>query len=273
MPKLGLDSYSYHLHLAEREPREGAFWLLNRVIDLGLDGCQFDPMHLDHWDRELVLDIGAFCRDHGLYLELGSGGFDHDFLAARLELASRAGARVMRTFISGQRGEIPEEQLQEWIGFAKANFRRLASTAERTGVPLALENHEDLTSREIIGILDAADSPWIRACVDTGNALSVGEDPVECVKALAPYAAATHLKDWQVWRENGVLVRMSFPLGRGDARVPEALRILTSARPEMPITIEQPYIDPDPARITLANEDTNIRESIAFVRGEMEERA
>ena len=101
MAKYGLDSYSYHLHLAETG--SDAFWFLDRVLELGLDGCQFDPMHLDNWNVDLIERIASFCREHGLYLELGSGGFEFDHLAPRIELAGRAGARSVRTFVSWNR--------------------------------------------------------------------------------------------------------------------------------------------------------------------------
>ena len=265
MAKLGLDSFSYHRNMTGTRD---VCWFLEKVVDLGLDGCQVDPIHLRNWDPDLVREIGKFCALHGLYLELGSGGFDYDHLRGRIELAAEAGARAMRTFIGGDRWSTPQERRVEIIGYATENFRRLAGTAERVGVPLALENHEDLTSLEIAGIIDAVQSPFIRTLVDTGNGLCVGEDPVECVRRLAPYAAATHLKDWKVWWEDGVPQRQGCALGQGDARVREAYAILRSARPDMPITIEIAAVRPGDAPMSVEEEDRMVVESVGFARAD-----
>lgn len=266
MAKLGLDSFSYRVHLADTETPRDVLWFIDRVVELGLDGCQFDPMHLDGWREPLVREIADACRQRGLYLELGSGGFVYDHLAPRLELAADVGARVMRTFITGERHKESEQRLNEMIGIAIENFKHLAELAERVGVPVALENHEDLTSAELIRILDAVDSPYIRALVDTGNGLPLGEDPLDCVGALIPYAAATHFKDWNVRIEDGLPIREGCPLGQGDARAAEVYSMLRAALPDLPITIEIPSIKPDNSPQTLAEEDANVVASVRFAR-------
>lgn len=264
MVRIGLDSFSYMVHLSEGA--WDAMRFLDRVVELGLDGCQFDPMHLDGWNPDLVRRIGAFCSDNGLYLELGSGGFDYERLSVRLEMAADAGARALRTFIGGERHETSPELREQLIGWTTENFARLAEVAERVGAPLVLENHEDLTSEEVLRILDAVGSPFIRALVDNGNALPVGEDPVECTRRLAPYAAATHLKDWKLRWVDGVPMREGCGLGGGDARPEECYRILRAAQPDMPITLEIPSIRFDRSRQSLAEEDANVVESVRFVR-------
>lgn len=266
MAKLGLDSFSYRVHLADTETSRDVFWFIDRAVELGLDGCQFDPMHLDGWREPLVRQIAAACERRGLYLELGSGGFVYDHLAPRLELAAEVGARAMRTFITGERHRESEQRLNEMIQLAIENFKRLAENAERLGVPVALENHEDLTSTEIIHILDAVDSPYIRALIDTGNGLPLGEDPLDCVGALIPYAAATHFKDWKVRIQDGLPIREGCPLGHGDARAAEVYSLLRAALPDLPITIELPSIRPDNSPQTLAEEDANVVESVRFAR-------
>lgn len=266
MVKLGLDSFSYHLHLEDPENQRDVFWFIDQVEVLGLNGCQIDPRHLQGWDPELIHKIGECCADRGLYLELGSGGFDYERLSKRLELASEAGARVMRTFVSGERYCTPEEHRNNLIQWTIENFKRLAEVAEKVEVPLALENHEDLTSDEIIYILESVGSPYIRALVDTGNALPVKEDPVECTQNLAPYAAATHLKDWKVWWDNGLPCRVGCPFGHGDGKLAEVYKILRNAQPDMPVTLEIATMiftaDPDSIR----EEALNVQESVRFAK-------
>ena len=50
-------------------------------------------------------------------------------------------------------------------------FEKLLPTAEKRGVVMGLENHWGLgrTAEGVMRIIDAVDSPWLRATLDTGN--------------------------------------------------------------------------------------------------------
>ena len=67
--------------------------------------------------------------------------------------------------------------------------------AEKRGVLLALENHWGLsrTVEALLRIIQAIDSPWLRALMDTGNFL---EDPYDHLEALAPYTAYVQAKTY-----------------------------------------------------------------------------
>lgn len=266
MVKVGLNSFSYHLHLEDMDNSRDGFWFLGKTLELGLDGCYFDPRHLQGWHEDLVRGIGDFCRKHSLYLELGSGGFDFERMARRLTLAAQVGARLVRTFIGGERHKLPEAHREQLLEKATESFKRLAEVAESVEVPLAIENHEDLTSGELIAIINAADSPYVRAVVDNGNCFAVWEDPVDCAENLSPYVAGNHLKDSRYWWEEGILQREGCALGQGDARVAEVYPILREADPDMPITIEVPTVGPYMTVKTLREEEQNVLESINFVR-------
>lgn len=181
MAGLGLDSYSYSLTMEDPAAPRDVFWFLKRVADIGLRGCQIDPRHIPAWSPEVMNGIGAFCAGHALYLELGTWRYDFDTVSRRLELAAEAGARCLRTFYGGYRYEMSADDLRRAIRQSVAGLKRLADVAERARLPLALENHEEFRAEEIVGILDAVDSPWVRCCLDTGNGMAVGEDPLECV--------------------------------------------------------------------------------------------
>ena len=46
------------------------------------------------------------------------------------------------------------------------------------------------------GIIEAVNSPALRANLDTGNFLLVGQDPLQAAKALVDLVALVHLKDF-----------------------------------------------------------------------------
>lgn len=264
--KIGLDSYSYHLHLEDIDYPRDTYWFLSKVVEYGLDGCHLDPRHLCGWNEDLICDIGEFCSDNGLYLELGGGGFDYERLSRRLQLSSKVGARLLRTFVGGERSKMPEERLQEVINNTIESFKRLSGVAERVDVMLAIENYEDFTSEQIIDILDAVGSPYIGACVDNGNALAVWEDPVRCVETLIPYLVAVHLKDWRHWWEEGIAKREGCVFGQGDGRVADVYSVLRKANLDIPITLRIPTVKPDRLDCTLEEEEANVIKSIQFIR-------
>ena len=41
-------------------------------------------------------------------------------------------------------------------------------------------------------------SEWIGMCVDTGNSFALCEDPMEVVRAYAPFAFSVHVRDQAV---------------------------------------------------------------------------
>jgi sugar phosphate isomerase/epimerase len=79
-----------------------------------------------------------------------------------------------------------------------ACLREVAPVARDLGVGIALENHQDATSAELIALCEEAGPDVVGVCLDTANPLSVGEDPVEFAERIAPYCRHVHLKDYTI---------------------------------------------------------------------------
>jgi sugar phosphate isomerase/epimerase len=60
---------------------------------------------------------------------------------------------------------------------------------------LAVENHIDYTSDEILQLITEIDSDHFGLNFDTGNFLRLLDDPIAGMEKLAPYTLATHVKD------------------------------------------------------------------------------
>ena len=81
------------------------------------------------------------------------------------------------------------------FGWVIDSFEQLVPFAEKHGVILGLENHWGL-GREASGVLrviDAVDSPWLQATLDTGNFL---ENMYDQMTALAPRAVLVQAKTY-----------------------------------------------------------------------------
>jgi sugar phosphate isomerase/epimerase len=85
-----------------------------------------------------------------------------------------------------------EAHLQRLTGI----LRRVAPIARDAGVHIALENHQDAGSDELIQLCEESDPEVIGVCLDTANPLAVGEDCVEFARKTAPYLRHVHLKDY-----------------------------------------------------------------------------
>lgn len=63
---------------------------------------------------------------------------------------------------------------------------------------LAVENHKDFETDELVQLMQKMSSAQIGVCLDTGNNLALLEDPLAVVQKLAPYTLTVHLKDTAV---------------------------------------------------------------------------
>lgn len=83
-------------------------------------------------------------------------------------------------------------------GFAWVNegLEKCLPAAERCGVVLGLENHWGLgrTAEGVLRVINAIDSPWLRATLDTGNFLE--EDPYPEYAKMAPEAVFVQAKTY-----------------------------------------------------------------------------
>ena len=85
-------------------------------------------------------------------------------------------------------------------------------------------------------MIEAIDSPNLRFLFDTGNTLTVCEDPVDAAYDAARYTVLVHLKDlrvlpWCPGREF-VSVMYSAPLGRGCVNNRKILEIMREQAPD-----------------------------------------
>ena len=113
-------------------------------------------------------------------------------------------------------------------GSSTASARRLARIAPRAaaaGVSIAIENHQDFTSADLMELcVQAGDAVGIT--LDTGNAFPVGEAPLDFARTVAARVRHVHLKDYRVqFTDEGYrLVRCA--IGEGAVPFRELVEIL-----------------------------------------------
>jgi sugar phosphate isomerase/epimerase len=97
---------------------------------------------------------------------------------------------------------------------------------EKKGIALAIENHQDAASEDLLWLCREFESPAFGVVLDAANPLATAEHPLTFARQVAPYVRYLHLKDYEIyWSDEGYrLVRC--PVGTGVVPFSEMLRIL-----------------------------------------------
>ena len=110
----------------------------------------------------------------------------------------------------------PEPPMDERIDIIAESLATLADAVRSMGMVLGLENHCDYRGWECALMLEKANRPNLKAQIDTGNAFTVFEEPVDCARAMAKWVVSVHLKDIKVTPLlQGKSVAETVPLGAG----------------------------------------------------------
>jgi 3-oxoisoapionate decarboxylase len=199
----------------------------------------FDPWLAELSDAELT-SLRSRLADLGMTPVISAGINMMGPLESAFRSAKALDARVIRLGLSpvleGSRNAWGTKwfELQATV---REHLGKFAPMAAGEGCALAIENHQDFGSQELINFCDEF-GPSMGITFDTGNAFPVGEAPLDFSRRSAPYVRHVHLKDYRVqFTDEGYrLVRCAI----GDGAVPFAsiMEILGRHHNEMNCVLE-----------------------------------
>jgi sugar phosphate isomerase/epimerase len=164
-----------------------------------------------------------------------------------VKVAKEAGASSLRVVcLLGRRYEM-FDSLDQWNEAVKGFHRQIAAAVpivERHKMPLGIENHKDWHVDEQVALLKQYSSEYVGVSLDTGNNLSILDDPEETVEKLAPYTFNTHFKDMGVEETKTGFNLSEVPLGEGILDLPRMVRAIRTARPNVTFSLEMITRDP-----------------------------
>jgi 3-oxoisoapionate decarboxylase len=244
--KVGLESYTFSFSAGLGWPERrrehvpySLYGLLDKAAGAGLAGLSFP---LERVDEGELPRLKAYAAERGLFLNAATGGTDPERLGRLLDMASRLGCSILRTVIGGAKiGGDRRPMRGKWAAFmAKTleDLKQLAPVAEAQGFSLALENHQDLTSDELIGLLREVASPAVGIVLDVANPLGTGEDPETFYKKVMPYLKGAHLKDYTVHLTASGYLLARCALGRGVIDFPRLFQDFRHWHPRLQPTVE-----------------------------------
>jgi sugar phosphate isomerase/epimerase len=251
---------------AERGPLRS----LDHARALGLDGLFFRTVleMSPTLDPGELREIRAHADALGLYLETGLGKVNPYATPETPELRRVGDGDIRLGFERMMRACAAIDCRELWVGTAnyKAEYAgnwcydrfrtdapwadQLAATekfltvlapiARDLGIHLNLETHEEITTFEVVRLVEAVGPDVSGIVFDTANVVQRGEDPVRAAQRVAPYVRQTHVKDTLlVFSDDGVL-RQARSCGEGVVDFQAILPILAAVRPDLTLSIENP---------------------------------
>ncbi len=285
---LGLHTYSLYLHGIGQawagfklpwERQLSTFELFDLGIELGLDGFHLDDGVLESLDSQFLKEVAMSAKETNLYLEYNMSldlghlgiGIQHD-LKDGLNTTHALGADVLKISMDLPRprpraGSRFHPKVMPFLRETVNLLKAAAPMAKSYNIRLALENHCDSFSEEILWVLKKVNHPFVGACIDTVNAWHMAEDPMNAIKNLAPVAFTNHFRDDRIeFHRDGFRVR-GVAVGDGDIDMKKAYKIIEAQSPTNRINIETEMgISLEDREIALRLELETIKKSIYFCR-------
>ncbi len=246
----------------------GPVGTLDHAKSLGMEGVFFRTI-LDvspKLDKSVIREVSQRADELGLYLEAGLGkvnpyslpetpevreiGDGDTLLGFRRMMEACAEFDMRELWISTAgikqqyRGRFTTDRFrtdvswEEQLDATRRFLLKLKPIALDLGIHLNLETHEEITTFEILRLIESVGEDVVGIVFDTGNIHIRGEHPVYAAKRIAPYVRQTHLKDAYVELIEDGAYYQSRRLGEGLVDFTAVLYELNKYRPDLNLTIE-----------------------------------
>ena len=219
-----------------------AYDLMNLAEKHGLAGAEFPPEEcLPDLSEESLQKARQYAADRGQYIVADGGIVEVGMLRRLIPAAHGLGTPTLRVILSGILGGDRRSLSGKWDEYLQNCIRVLGEVlpvAEEYGVSIAVENHSDATSRDLLILCETLDSPHIGITLDTGNVLSVLEEPIGYATRLMPFLKNVHLKDYTIHPSDEGYRIARCALGRGVVDFPNLLPLIEKHYPNITKTVE-----------------------------------
>jgi sugar phosphate isomerase/epimerase len=218
---------------------------------LGAGGMQ---VPLGVRDDEYTRELRRKAEGHGLHVEaiinLPKDAAEAGRFEQQVVTAKSTGAELARTvMLPGRR----YEQFKTRAEFDQSCAQGLKSLqlaepiAAKHRFRLAVENHKDHLIAEKLAVLKQISSPYVGMCVDVANNFALCEDPVNVIRAFAPWAFTVHIKDQSIRECEEGFWLTDVALGEGFLDLKTMVGILRKAKPDIRFNLE--VITRDPIKV------------------------
>jgi 3-oxoisoapionate decarboxylase len=245
--RLGFDNFSV------RALKWNAAQLIDYAAAQRLDSLFLTDLDVyQSFEESYLRDLKKKAADNGLVLYAGSWsicptskffknkwGTAEEHLALGIRVARALEAPVFRCIL----GMGPDRATPGGIEARMADTIKVCKTARQqaldAGVKIAIENHAgDMQAWEIAGLCEEAGKEYVGVTFDTGNATWTMEDPLASLEILAPYVAASALRDSMIWQTPEGCVLQWTDMGEGVVDYESFVKRFVELCPTVPINVE-----------------------------------
>lgn len=232
-------------------------------------------------DADYVRRLRARAQELGMFVENSirtpRDAGDVERFEAEVKASVAMGATILRTVMLGGRRYESVKSAADWIEFKKralASIRLAEPVVGRHKAKLAVENHKDYRTDELLETMKLVSSAHVGVCLDTGNNIALLEDPNETIAALAPWTICCHLKDMAVEEAADGFLLSEVVFGEGIIDLKKIVETVRAARAETRFKLEM--ITRDPLRVPVLTDGywatfggvpgRDLAKTLAFVR-------
>jgi sugar phosphate isomerase/epimerase len=252
--KLGIVVHSYWARWNSKTESQrfpsftNAMQLIEHCASIGAGGVQ---VGVKDWTTDFAKKVRDQREKLGLYLE-GSialpataenvSSFEKEVLATK-----EAGAQVLRTVcLNGRRYENfhTNEEFQQFRKNAIASIQLAEPIVRKYKMKLAIENHKDWRTAELVEVMKMINSEWVGVTIDFGNNYALLEESNDVVKNLLPYLVSTHVKDMGVDEYEDGFLLSEVPLGQGIVDLKKIFSQCETQNPKVTFNLEMITRDP-----------------------------
>lgn len=248
----------YHRSLPDSE-RLSTREALSRTREIGLNGILLaSPLALSPTlDPAELRDVRALAAELEVALGVGVGRIhpyhfdtetevralgDGDF-GRGLERLVRAGRDLGCAELWFSIGTLADrfDHSVPWssqLAAAEAFLRSFAPVLRDVGCRLSLKTHEEITSFEVVRLVEAVGPDVLGVSYDPVNVLVRLEDPVAAARRVAPYVRHLHVDDAALFFVDNGLERKLYPVGEGVIDWPAILETFAKRAPRYATWIE-----------------------------------
>ena len=263
--RLGISSFAYAWAVGVPGfPGGGmdAFEFLRRCAAKGVRAVQIaDNLPVHEMDTARRRELRSLAGELGEEIQLGMRGSAVPDLLAYLALCEEFGSPLLRVVLDTKTDRPDASE-------AARRLREAARDFERSGILLAVENHDRFRARDLAAVVRGAGSSAVGICLDSVNSFGAAEGSQTVLEELIPLTLCLHVKDFTIARHphNMGFSLTGTPAGRGVLDVPDILGRLAAAGRDPDAFLELwPSPEQTPAE-TEAKEESWVGESVAYLR-------
>ncbi len=117
-------------------------------------------------------------------------------------------------------------------------INQLKPILKKNKIKIAIENHQDLDSNDILYIIKKVGEGSVGVNFDIGNAYATCENPLDFFEKTKKYILNIHLKDYLILPTKKGFTLNRCPIMNGDAKIFEILQLIKKNNLKTPISLE-----------------------------------